>query len=230
MNITFAAAAPDFRDRYREQTSAFLQSKDLKTRFGAARDRAQAVSDGWGRTSVAVRNLVLRDALNLLMPPDNEAQGLGQDWSFVELAELQRRLDQLRSSPADASDAAADGRTLGLLDDLIQRAKQDTYADFAVFRQAQQDFSARTGGELDDDLALQRYDSWLKRYRPYLVLGVPLDDEEQVDAADAAVRERIGFFLSKNPDPSSASRYEDRLWTYVFDVRHSLRAATRAGH
>ena len=226
MNPALATAAPDIRDRYRNQVRAASQSVDARTRAFAALDNLRALREAWNRTSVVVRIIVLHDALALLAPPGalNSASDLQRHGRFADMGPLRNGTAQLRQSQGESHPADASIEAVSLLDQLIDRASQDTYQSYVAFAQAQAGFNARADDATTDDLALQRYDAWLKRYRTYLVLDLPLLDEDQHGATEQAIDQRMEFFLAKNPVEDVRARFEDRLWTYIYDVRYCMQA------
>lgn len=231
MGMASAAAAPDLRGPYLDQTKAFFSSKDIGARSFAALDRARGLERGWARASVAARNLVLRDALLLLSPPKTTLDAPVDNWTFVEVDELSETMERLlKSQSAKPQCADSASAALELIKRLVLRAKEDTYPSFDALVAAQRTFVAVQPGAGPDDAAMLRYEGWLKRYRPYLVLGVPLADENRVEEAETLIQERLKFFLSKSPENSSVQHYTDRLWTYVYDVRHSLLRAAEHVH
>lgn len=223
MEMTRAVASPDLRAHYGHQTRTFTLSTDAHVRALAALDRARGVDRGWQRASVAVRNLLIRDALHLLEPvPTQPHTRTNQEdtWSFTDVQDLVRQFQHLTAMPSSQvhNDPGQEARSL--LETLISRTREDTYTSFDDFELRQKHFSV--GHDLNDD-ALLKYENWLKRYRPYLVLDVPLNDEGRLGEAEQTLNRRMEFFLSKNPDPSLTERYTDRLWAFVYDVRDAMR-------
>jgi hypothetical protein len=229
MEMALAVASPDLRAHYGPQTRAFSLSKDSQVRTLAALDRARGIEKGWQRASVAVRNLLIRDALRLLEPASSEppagSEGAEEAWSFTDLQVLDDHLQRLSEGANGAAKDDPSEAVRRLLGDLISRAKTDTFPDFSTFARSQAGFQAGAPGLAADDDALLRYENWVHRYRPYLVLGVPLTDAQRVDEAEHILGERMAFFLAKNPSPLHTEHYTDRLWTFVYDVRDALRRA-----
>lgn len=226
MEMARAVASPDLRAHYGHQTRTFVRSTDTHVRALAALDRARGVDRGWQRASVAVRNLLIRDALRLLEPVPSQASPLSSkedNWSFTNVRELDEQFQHLKASAPGTAQNDPGLAARVLLKTLISRTKEDTFASFVEFKEKQENFQAIASGSEPDDNSLLKYENWIKRYRPYLVLDVPLNDENRVDEAEQMLRERMAFFLKKNPAPFLAERYTDRLWTFVYDVRDALR-------
>lgn len=216
MNMVVAIAAPDFRDGYRERTLAIQHSSQGELRVAAALERARGVEKVWDKTSVAARNLVLRDALGLLSP-----KGLVQaDWSFVQTGALRAQFDEVRSHVKTQATTQAATQTLTVLGKLLDKAQAETYSRYEDFAEKQAQFNPSASG--GDDEALQRYELWLRKYRPYLVLDLPLDQEQPDGETERALATRMDFFLSKNPESQFEEHYRDRLWAYVYQVRQGL--------
>lgn len=213
MNMVIAMAAPDFRDGYRERTLAMSDSAHGEIRIMAALERARGVERAWDKTSIAARNLVLRDALVLL-----SSKGTARaEWSFVQTDDLRTQLSAVQEHVKTLSVTQVAEQALQVLDRLVKKAKEETYQSYEAFRKAQTAFNSTLEGGGDE--ALQRYELWLRKYRPYLVLDLPVDAEHPDSDTEAKLAERMQFFLSKNPEPQFAEHYKDRLWAYVYQVR-----------
>lgn len=220
-NMAYAIASPDLRASYWARIRGYEQN-ELAVRVPMVFRRAKEMSKMWDRTSIAVRNVALGDALRLLHP---EAIPMPAHWQFVDTDQL---LAYAQSAHAQNTHADTDcTQALAILDKLVAKARQDTYPSFEYFAQAQAQAQASfdAAGNIkhaQEEKALERYELWIKRFRPYLVLDVPLSDKAQVDIADAELHRRVTFFLSKNPLPDLEVRYLDRLWTYIYKVRRHV--------
>jgi hypothetical protein len=213
MNMLAAMAAPDFRDGYRERTLAMNDSSQSEVRIVAALERAQGVERAWEKTSIAARNLVLRDALMLL-----SSKGAARaDWNFVQTDDLRKQFSVVKEHVKSLSMTQAAEQALQVLDRLVSKAKEETYPSYELFFEGQSAFNpAQTK---DGDEALQRYELWLRKYRPYVVLDLPLDVEYPDSKSEAELAKRMKFFLSKNPEPQFEEHYMDRMWAYVYQVK-----------
>ncbi len=230
MNMLVAMAAPDLRDGYEKQMQA-TQKSSMKARAMVALDRAKGIDRFWGSTSVAARNLVLRDAMILLDPESTPHQ---TDWNSFETSVL---VDQLAyigehfstTGNIETRNDAAE-HAVELLRSLVLKANQETYPSYETFHEAQKNFDPKSSNNGDsfqdnpEEAALQSYELWLRQYRPYLVLGLDFNNEEKMQEVETEIHKRIDFFLDKNPEMVFQAKYADRLWAYIYRVRSFMKS------
>lgn len=229
MNVGIAIAKPDFQARHDLMRDKYVNLRQEDLRLSTAARWLGAVNKKAGASSVAARNFLVLDSVHLLKGDWPERRRDIDAWDFTDIERLKTDYDSLLTATRATSQSTSKGdrktpswhEVLGDLKLAVECVERDTYPNYEAFSRATENLGVVPGKDPADQMAA--YEKWLRRFRSYLVLGIPWHD---VDKADSILDERIKFFLHRQDAKWGLEEYyRGRLLRYISDVRHEIQSS-----
>jgi hypothetical protein len=211
----------DLRPLYFADRRFVAKVEDVELRFPEAGKWLRALNVRRD-LSVAARNQVLFDAVHLLAGDWTEQKA--NDWNFVDLADLQKPLAALKTrrhwrpvtSAFPPNGLSTPNEVLSELGTLVEKANAETHATYADFRLAEMQRRQQDGERFSE---IEDYSLWFSRNRPYLALDLEFSPEMDDDAVEAAIQERLDFFVAPLPENSNLEFHYGQIARQYIDLK-----------